>query len=948
MTFKNILLGSWELIQDVKYKLFQLQVPKDWQQVAQFLANARFKIGRSKYPSVPVHSLDSIIAASFPNIIQTMRYGWQRPGQPWILATETADLSYLPDLIKDWLREEFSECLGDDEVESKLNTLDNEAWHWENEPTNYSIWHQPENRNVLDVRFQALPDYLTEEFLKNPTVLFDGDIQYQLTFYPVVRLGKGSEIMSWPPQRVPLIEYKHQEKRTEEVGEAYISFVISFKLQTVPWRNQPIIYHQLSTRQWMTKPLDKFPYRGATVFIGDRHRWLDGVDQPFCFIPLPIKQKITPEGRQPKWSRAISELLLLNDSPLPEPNTLAVNPMYQWSALNEVSKGIQAAISYDTRHPGDRPCFPGVSPRDLASLDRAIQNKIEQEGFPLRRVGNAVKISGNYIPFWKKGEPKKKGDKSPKKRDDLSTPMLRPSLAASSVFRTIENSPHTILILWETKECRDRLIAEICELLKLLPKGETQIYQTLPEVQGEETLYESPLGTLRIKTQHVQDLTQKLDVENPSVKGKTRQQRRINLLDERIRQITLSLPKTDGKLSGALIEIRSKKSFFPPESDPKLALRIGAMQAGYVNQHIHPLTAQNKKGEEYKTKDAPNRVQKAVSDLLRQFGILPAPLIDPQKDAIDSNLWLTCFYVLRRTRKTTASNMPSTVALMVRVNPVAGIVQVTTPSLFPTWVSYPVGLGYLIAEKWDSDSYVDETTGDSSEEESYSDKKQEQQLLNKFVTNCLRDCLNTSIEAGKPSRVLFMAEAQNARQMLSWLQNPKLPANDLPDELKRDMTESEQKRLLMVRLRVATNGEVPVGIVKGSPGSRISAGGVFCWSDAWDSEKAVLYLSIRKPLNTEPGKNTLQKHQFRSRLDNGSRQAANPKLLEIAVVHSPAIAPDKLACFVHNLRNRWPYFADDLSLPFPFPFATLAYEYAVSAKDAVELNDSDDSEECLD
>lgn len=211
----------------------------------------------------------------------------------------------------------------------------------------------------------------------------------------------------------------------------------------------------------------------------------------------------------------------------------------------------------------------------------------------------------------------------------------------------------------------------------------------------------------------------------------------------------------------------------------------------------------------------------------------------------------------------------------------------------------------------------------------------------------MRDCLNTSIEPEKPSRVLFMAEAQNARKMLTWLQNPQLPANALPDELKRYMTESEQSRLLMVRLRVATNDEVPVGIVKGSPGSRISTGGVFCWQDVCDGEKAVLYLSIRRLLTTE--QDVLRQSQ--SRLDNGSRQAANPRLLEIAVVHSPEIDPDKVACFIHHLRDRWPYFADHVSLPFPFPFATLAHEYTVSAKDTVKLNgfeDSEDSEESLD
>jgi len=278
---------------------------------------------------------------------------------------------------------------------------------------------------------------------------------------------------------------------------------------------------------------------------------------------------------------------------------------------------------------------------------------------------------------------------------------------------------------------------------------------------------------------------------------------------------------------------------------------------------------------------------------------------------------------------------------MVRVNPVSGIVQFTTPSLFPTWVSYPVGLGYLITEKWNSDSYADETTGDSGEEQSSSDKKREQQFFNNFVTRCLRDCLNTPIEKDKLPRVLFMAEAQNARKMLTWLKNPELPANDLPDELKRDMTESEISRLWVVRLRVADNGEVPVGIVKGSPGSRTS--GVFRWQNVCDDGDTKVYLSIRRLLNTEQGTNTLQKKQ--SRLDNGLLQTGNPRLLELAIVHCPEIGCKKLACFVHNLRDRWPYFADEVSLPLPFPFATLAKEYAVGAKDAVESEESEEPDE---
>ena len=392
-------------------------------------------------------------------------------------------------------------------------------------------------------------------------------------------------------------------------------------------------------------------------------------------------------------------------------------------------------------------------------------------------------------------------------------------------------------------------------------------------------------------------------------------------------------------MSGAIIEIKPKP--FIGESDPKLALRIGAARAGYLNQHIHGLTAKNKKNEQYVTKDAHNRVQRAVSDLLRQFAILPAtPLIDLEKDRIEPNLWLTCFYVLRRTRKTNAQNIPLTVALMVRVNPVNGLVEVTTPSLFFSekgWVSYPEALQSLLREKWDPDSYSDETISDTDEEERSNQKKGEQNLLNKFVCECLRDCLSTPIQQNKDPRVLFTIEAQNARKELKWLQNPHLPANDLPDPFKQQMNPSEINRLWVVRLRTYKNGEVPVGIVKSEkPGGRTS--GVVEWKGVCDEEQKSLYFSIREPLTTE--KYPLKKNQ--SRLDSGSQPAANTPYLEIAIVHHPEIDRHILAKFIHSLRYRWPYFADYVSLPLPFPFAIKAKEYAVSPRDTNELESSEE------
>jgi hypothetical protein len=48
--------------------------------------------------------------------------------------------------------------LGEAEVDSCLEKLDDRDWHWK-EPKTYSLLRQPENQ-YDDIRFQAIPDYL--------------------------------------------------------------------------------------------------------------------------------------------------------------------------------------------------------------------------------------------------------------------------------------------------------------------------------------------------------------------------------------------------------------------------------------------------------------------------------------------------------------------------------------------------------------------------------------------------------------------------------------------------------------------------------------------------------------------------------------------------------------------------------------------------------------------
>ena len=185
-----------------------------------------------------------------------------------------------------------------------------------------------------------------------------------------------------------------------------------------------------------------------------------------------------------------------------------------------------------------------------------------------------------------------------------------------------------------------------------------------------------------------------------------------------------------------------------------------------------------------------------------------------------------------------------------------------------------------------------------------------------------------------------MVAAQNARKLLPWLQNRKVPT-DFPTDM-QNITKSERNRLWLVRVRDNTNGEVPVNIVKTEEVKNFGgrATGVFRWENICDNKEQEIFLSNRERFNTERSSS-----KFESRLENGSREAGSKPLLEIAILHNPGIEAEKLACFVHSLRKRWPYFPSSVSLPFPFPFAKKAKEYAVSAQDEPEEEPEDEPED---
>ena len=61
--------------------------------------------------------------------------------------------------------------------------------------------------------------------------------------------------MSCPPIPIPVGK-----------GQTFVSFVIRFRLQSVPWRQEKLVYHALSVRRWITRPLSEVPIANTIVY----------------------------------------------------------------------------------------------------------------------------------------------------------------------------------------------------------------------------------------------------------------------------------------------------------------------------------------------------------------------------------------------------------------------------------------------------------------------------------------------------------------------------------------------------------------------------------------------------------------------------------------------------------------------------------------------------------
>lgn len=384
-------------------------------------------------------------------------------------------------------------------------------------------------------------------------------------------------------------------------------------------------------------------------------------------------------------------------------------------------ESILTAIAYHSRL-GKHPCKPGVSPKDIGTLNDHIA-----EHLPLRHAGEIVPV-----PIINTQRT------SPQNREESNVVILRPSVASRSLF--MSRFPlETILILYLNSKTRDDLVAEIRTVLQL--NRELGVSETETPLGIMRTVeWASELGNLfriKIHTLGGEELVRPLSLAGVD---KIPDSRAVEAAKERIEFFKRVVPKPGGR-SGAILEIFAPDNYPQDNTDPYKVSKIALMQMGYVNQRIHPLEGETE--EEQEADEA--RVRNAVADLLSQAGVLPEQHFIREDDSVPERMWLTCCLVIRRTSTTTWSGLPSLAVVMVRVNPFLGEVEFTTPSLKKKnqgnkgWVSSCEIYNHLLTENWKPELYNDSGEEDLSSEET-ADEERDQRLLNEFLGSCLKNC----------------------------------------------------------------------------------------------------------------------------------------------------------------------------------------------------------------
>ncbi len=823
---------------------------------------------RERFAGLPVRKLDSLLRAVAPGVLTTGRGAAADSSVPWLYAREPIPADVVLPAFLSWVAALRPESEHEAATQRVLEAVGQSEPEWTSCSVNLSGSDLSPGGTALPHQrlYALLPELLALRLAERP---YRAQGAGEDTWFRVVRLDQGAELVAWPPQRF----------RKNGVDHRYSARLL-LTLHTVPFSPSFRIHVSSGIRRWSTvAPLWVPRGRGATVLFDLPFPWEEETEARRLRLASNVMKYSLPDG-QYQWRRH-SPVEILGDLDIvrryPKPEDVIAAPATWLDGQNDIAAGVVHSTAM-----GQHKIGTGLMPGERAHLDDWVAAGLRPY---LRRATSLSRAFPVTKPALLPKVPTTKPDR-------WSAVQLRAVNARRAALRAATaGEPLHIDVVTVHPETAEHLVRQLAQLLGVIDLGTGDIRRwSVDDVQVTITLGDA--GTLGS------------ELKAPaSTDGKAAQA--AEAMRARRAAVAARFPRRAGRPGLALVEIPGEGRFDEAGTDPKFALRLGFADTGRLSQFIQVADG--------RTADPAIRAEAACRDGLRQLGAISAPAHRVGTEIPVDLQYVALWVVRKQTSAMTRRAGRHLVAVRIRPgdleHPVRGWDDRTQ-----SWIPYSE---LLVAMASGSELDADGSSSGPRRLPTVEDERAEVERRIRAILFQVRS---------RPTLVLV--NAGNMRDSWRWLSNGTL----VPDKLgfagehdQRLGAFGEHLRVVLLRDRNSRE-EVPQWYAPGkendTPG--FSAG---LWVPQDARKRNRVFASTADVSGTSKVSRGLRKLGHEPKAAPAATVTAwNPQYLELTVLGCrDQDEPAAWAALAHQLR-----FHDDyvpLTRPLPMHLSSLADEY---------------------
>lgn len=741
MVYRTIRLCSFKLKSDIPPQEFYVMNFPD--EAKHFIRGLTAKRDRTsiEQTNLPVKSLDKALGLAsglihFGNVSP-------KPGQFWLYSPYPLPERMLSAILSHWVDIEFPNepikrrkvGISFEERRAVMEYLSVKNLVWEKKEISYTSnfnTHSNGTASLIGNDYILLPYILAAEISK-PKLKFDLNGK-SLQFHRAI--GQGTDLISWEP-----LTYIDNGKTY------YYSIVIKLRLILEPGLPYPRLDITPSIRRWLSINDSQLSNdHGSNAYIRTQLNWGQALN-PDDYTKYFISCRMVSKNLQPNWDENLAKLLQSLDILSVAPQQILTNPS---AALkSETNIGVLYKDGMEPEHLVAR----GLATRNTYELLNQIGNVLKDYLEPIycqrqpnpiskQRRKQKIKQLSQYFDLKK---PEKSFDDPLRRKKGETEEAFQLRLQQFSQNLTVKQAnlrkailscigKHLTIWIWYIKE--DNLTQRLKAIQHCLGLPDTVLKS-----------YSFPEGlTIHIHTQEAASLAQPLNLSTKYKPGSTE---RKEATKERIKLITDTVEPVKSELVGKVgvwFELYGKEFWNKyPWCDPKNANRLGFVEAEMGSQFITP-----------ERKDYHQRAISGFIDLLRFLGVRMTPS-HIQLPGVEENTPMNevAVYLINRTAKTSGHGKPQLIPLMVKMSSLTAEISAIFPGL-ESWVPYDEASIRINKEGY---SFINDAQGKAR------------------IRTFIEQTLNKKELKGKPT--ILYCEAENLRQVWTWLQDTQISANGL-------------------------------------------------------------------------------------------------------------------------------------------------------------------------